>query len=300
VTASGTKMLGRQSSDESFSQALSAIRRYHCATTAAEQRLVIEWTSPARNVAREFVRLGVGVPWVWSNRMAEFYSETDGFVYELVRWHHSPDRIAWRVLLAEEVGDGADVLCLGDGIGYDACEIAKFRRDARVTSFEYPGHSSAFAQRMIEDLRLANVTQTSVLPNRHFDTVVCLDVLEHVPDPDTFVRNIADHLRPHGTAYVSEACGWVRPTKPTHLRSNLRFAGRILALFEKHGLAYRGSVKRQDTRIRIFEKGGERCPFQSCEFGTTYPGKTPDISSVDFTLRGPPIWRRSWPQQITQ
>ncbi len=238
------------------------------------------------------MRLGVGAPWIWSDRMAEFYRETDGFVYELVAWHHRQERIGWKRLLAEEVSAGMDVICFGDGIGYDACEIGKIHPDARITSFEYPGHSSAFAQRMIEDLRLTNVTQTTEIPSRSFDAVICLDVLEHSPDPDIFVRDIADHLGPHGRAYVSEACSWVRPTHPTHLRSNLYYAGQILPLFEKHNLAYRGILRPPYSRIRIFEKDGARWPFwmprlrhrlggykARCQFRWLYPQGTTDMAA---------------------
>jgi 2-polyprenyl-3-methyl-5-hydroxy-6-metoxy-1,4-benzoquinol methylase len=249
---------GDWSPEAAFSEGLSALRRYHSNTSEVLERFVAEWTGPVGEVPREFVRLGVGEPWVWSRRMEEFYHETDGFVYELLNWHHRPNRIRWRRQLAQEISPNADVLCVGDGLGYDACDIAKICPDARVTSFEYAGYSSVFARRMIEDLRLANITQTTEIPNRQFDVVISLDVLEHVPDPEMFVTDIAKRLRPHGIAYISEACLWVRPTHPTHLRSNLFYAGRILPLFEKHNLSYRGMLDQPLTRIRIFEKDGER------------------------------------------
>jgi len=149
-----------------------------------------------------------------------------------------------------------DVLCLGDGVGYDSCEIGRGQPDTRVSSFDYPGYSSAFAQRMIEDLRLSNVIQTTELPNQCFDALVCLDVLEHVPDPPTLVRDIANRLAPGAKAYISEAYGWVRPSNPTHLRSNLEYAGRTIRLFEKRGLGYQGTL--DSTRILVFQKGGRR------------------------------------------
>lgn len=285
-------------SDGNFSQALEALRRYHSDTHAAGERLHAQWSSPVGNVPREFVRLGVGAPWIWSDRMAEFYRETDGFIYELVTWHHRPDRIAWRQLLAKQFSPGMTVLCLGDGIGYDACEIGKMQPGVRVTSFEFPGHSSAFAQRMIEDLRLTNVEQTTELPSHGFDAVVCLDVFEHVPDPLNFVDIIASHVATGGRAYVSESCGLVKPTHPTHLQSNLQYAGRILPLFERHSLAFRGLLTTSYSGIRIFEKDGERWPLRAARlrhfvgghkarylFRRRYPQGTTDMATFVASAR---------------
>lgn len=40
-------------------------------------------------------------------------------------------------------------------------------------------------------------------PGAPFDLVLCLDVLEHMVDPWTFVRGLADHVRPGGTVIAT-------------------------------------------------------------------------------------------------
>jgi 2-polyprenyl-6-hydroxyphenyl methylase/3-demethylubiquinone-9 3-methyltransferase len=38
---------------------------------------------------------------------------------------------------------------------------------------------------------------------RHFDVVTCMEMLEHVPDPDSIVRACADLVKPSGSAFFS-------------------------------------------------------------------------------------------------
>lgn len=230
-----------------YEHMLTLLRRYH-ALDAGGDRLSNEMLVGGHNVVRDFARLKVGPPWVWSPRMEEFYAATDSFVYELLVWHHTPLRIRWRRSFSRRIGQlfpgGARVLCLGDGIAYDSCAIASHNANTRVTSFEFQGYSSAFGGRMIDDLALSERVEPlhdlGQIPSGAFDVVVCLDVLEHVPNPSQVISNIASYLKPGGYLFLSEAFAWVLPTHPTHLESNLRYVGRTASLCRAAGLQYRG------------------------------------------------------------
>ncbi len=238
---------------------LSMLRRYHRGAADGE-RLANEMLVIGYNVVEDFVRLQVGPPWVWSPAMESFYGETDAFVYELLTYHYRPGRRQLREATADEVGkflsEGGRVLCLGDGIGFDACEIAAQNRDVKVVSFEFENATSTFARRLIDDIGLSDhavqLSQVEELRAGSFDVVVCYDVLEHVPAPAELIRDIARYLKPGGRAFIVEAFDNVGPFHPTHLLSNLKYAGRTIPLFEAAGLRFEGIGPQN---FRIFVKG---------------------------------------------
>ena len=41
------------------------------------------------------------------------------------------------------------------------------------------------------------------IPDRHFDLIVCNDVIEHMPDPKSFLRNVREKLCDNGAMIVS-------------------------------------------------------------------------------------------------
>ena len=88
--------------------------------------------------------------------------------------------------------------------------------------------------------------------------VVCLDVLEHLPDPVRVIENIGMYPNPLVTpSSVKLLMGSTRCARPTSL-SNLRYAGRTIGLFRRRGFAFRGTLL---DRIREFQKCGIRVPF---------------------------------------
>jgi SAM-dependent methyltransferase len=242
-----------------YDHMMGLLRRYHTNGADAE-RLANEMLVSGYNVVKDFVERQVGAPWEWSPAMEKFYRDTDAFVYELLVWHHQPGRAAERERVALDISrripQGGRVLCLGDGISFDACTVSLRVPYAEVVSFEFEGYSAAFARRVIEDAglngRLRHVTQTAELPGVAYDALLCFDVLEHVPKPPSLVKDIARYLKPGGLAYVTEAFAEVHPLRPTHLRCNLRWAGRTIKLFESHGFAFEGMLT---ERVYVFKKG---------------------------------------------
>ena len=85
---------------------------------------------------------------------------------------------------------------------------------------------------------------TSIIPvreysrcfDKEFDVVISFEVLEHLVDPISAIRDFAKLLRIGGIALVTEAFGGVHDYLPTHLRSNRRFSGRTAFLHLKHDL----------------------------------------------------------------
>jgi SAM-dependent methyltransferase len=202
------------------------------------ERLKEEFLDPGSTVARDFESRGIQ-RYVMSDEMTRFYSETDAFLYELAVWNRNANkRFMCRQILEsieKHFAKPVDVLSVGDGLGFDSLEFA--RAGHRVTYFELPGKTEACARQVFAssnvDVRV--LTETRDLQQCSCDVLVCLDTLEHVPDPREFVRQLAAYLRPRGLLFVHAPYYMIHPHYPTHLRSSRKFCG-DLSLYTDAGL----------------------------------------------------------------
>ncbi|HSZ59946.1 MAG TPA: class I SAM-dependent methyltransferase [Tepidisphaeraceae bacterium] len=201
------------------------------------ERLNFERLHPGRTVADAFKRHG-GRRYLDGPDLAAFYESTDAFLYELAVWNRNSLKSSTRHFVRRHLARQdrpLDVLCIGDGLGFDSLHLAV--RGHRVTYFELPGLGERFARRLFERSgpSITVLTDPKEIARGAYDAVTCLDVLEHVPDPPGMVREIASYLRPGGFFYVSAPFYMVLPWYPTHLRCNRRFSG-SLRLFTQAGL----------------------------------------------------------------
>jgi SAM-dependent methyltransferase len=93
---------------------------------------------------------------------------------------------------------GAHVLDIGCGEGHFLHECV--RRGARATGLEFRAASARHAGERcgIADVRSAPLGDRTVWPDREFDVVCSLDVIEHVHDLGTFFEDCVRVLRPGG------------------------------------------------------------------------------------------------------
>lgn len=212
-------------------------------------RVEAERQSGGANVCADARRFGV--TWhEFDSAMERLYRETDGFVYETMVFWSSGSRPEW-IARAEErlalrcredrIGrENARVLVWGDGTGSDSIALA--HAGWRPDVLEYPGSRTfEFLSRRLAHHRLLGqavqvITDDSALRPGSYDAIVCFEVLEHVPEPRRTIARLAELLRPGGVALVTEGFREVSPGLPTHLRKNLRYAGRTPFLFREAGL----------------------------------------------------------------
>jgi len=205
---------------------------------SVRSRLRKERDNPGINVSGAMHQYGLE-PHRWTDKVTEFYSQTDAFFYELIVWNLNKlkRRIRRRIgkYLYNNLRPHLDILTIGDGLGVDSVYLT--RAGHHVTYFETSAYAQAFAKKFFADcaLDIKVLDDPNQIPKNSYDVVICLDVLEHVPDPPEFVKTITSYLKLNGHLIVHAPFYHIHPSTPTHLKSNRKYSG-SLRLYEKHGL----------------------------------------------------------------
>jgi SAM-dependent methyltransferase len=143
-------------------------------------------------------------------RAEAFYEESvgDGHLLELAAWHlGSADYIADTLRLQARFARG-QVLDFGGGIGSHALAAAALPQVEQVWFVDLNPHNRAFVAARAEALGLAAKLRCfrdlddPALPPQ-FDTIVCLDVLEHLGDPAAQLEIFAGRLTGTGVALLN-------------------------------------------------------------------------------------------------
>ena len=208
-------------------------------TATVAQRLAREQKDIGSSVRDEMHARGIP-PYIWSDRLIEFYSRTDAFLYESLVWNRTAEKNRTRKWIAEylhsAMGRPVRVLIYGDGLGFDSLYLAQAGHE--VSYFEVSNDCAQFARSIFEsagaDIRMLDSPES--VPVGEFDVVVCLDVLEHVPDPPAIVGQLAAALRPGGRLIIHAPFYYVARSVVTHLRANMTYSGDLARLYKPHGL----------------------------------------------------------------
>jgi len=143
-------------------------------------------------------------------QVGQFYEDTVGTAHllELAAWHlGSADYIADTLRLQQRFARG-QVLDFGGGIGSHALAAAALPDVQAVWYVDLNPHNRAFVAARAQALGLGSRVHccrdldAPALP-RAFDTVVCLDVLEHLSDPAAQLELFASRMTPTATALLN-------------------------------------------------------------------------------------------------
>lgn len=157
---------------------------------------------------------------------------------------------------------GNHVLDVGCGGGILAESMAKL--GAEVTGIDLAEDSLNVATLHALEQQVKNVSYKKVAVEEHmlnhhaeYDVITCMEMLEHVPDPESIVKAIADGLKPGGIAFFSTLNKTVKSyllailaaervlklvPKGTHEFDKFIKPAQLISMAERHGLKVRDCI----------------------------------------------------------
>lgn len=133
---------------------------------------------------------------------ASFYRDKVGFVYllELAAWHlQSNGYIGDTLRLTADQAQGT-VLDFGGGIGTHSLAAALCPQVTQVIFWDLNPVHQEFVQFRAWQLGLSGkiVFPVELDPNSTFDTILCFDIMEHLPEPSVQLQQFREMLSPNG------------------------------------------------------------------------------------------------------
>lgn len=179
-------------------------------------------------------------PHVWDDRLVEYYRTSYSEIMGYAVWNRCREKREMRSWIGRHLqrttNEPLSILTVGDGAGFDSLYLSLCGHD--VIYSEESESSIRFAKEIFEHANrsIKIVSDVRAVEHESVDVIVCLDVLEHVPDPPAFVREMASRLKPGGQLIVHAPFFFVSWHNPTHLRSNILYSGALKSVYTINGL----------------------------------------------------------------
>jgi SAM-dependent methyltransferase len=209
---------------------------------------------PDHEEAQRVARDALATEWRAANPrtaddVAAFYATAQGIVGDLEAWHAHPMRREWTAMLVHVArqGGAARIVDIGCGAGHDLLALKEACPDAELFGVE-PNEP---ARRHLVAAGIPCAAYVHDAPVETADLLICIDVLEHVPDPEGYLADIARHARIG--CLLFETVGSFDITTPLHLRENIGWhPGRVL---ERCG--WEQVDRTPDGRVRVWRRMAE-------------------------------------------
>ena len=137
----------------------------------------------------------------------EFYKDKVGeaYLFDLGAWHlTSKDYIGDTLRLIVDYAKG-DVLDFGGGIGTHSIAATCCPEVKSVTYCDINPISRDFVQYRTQQLQVQDTLscQSQLADDALFDTIICFDVIEHLPDPVQQLHEFKRRLKPSGMLIIN-------------------------------------------------------------------------------------------------
>lgn len=146
--------------------------------------------------------------------IAAFYRTSERLRDDLEAWHATPERQDWTRAIVAVTGANpvTSVLDVGAGAGHDLRAIREAFPDLTIAAVE---PHSEMADALGKALDFVVWDSLDNLPAEQFDLVLCIDVLEHVSEPQVLLNQIVARVKPGGL--LLEATATHDQSTPLHL-----------------------------------------------------------------------------------
>jgi len=177
----------------------------------------------------------------------DFYRTARGLGDDLNAWHADTNRRTWTDMLVHiaKQAETNVVVDIGCGAGHDLRAL----RDAGVQELYGVEPNERLAE-ALEDDDIVVYRNVSSAPIKRADLLVCVDVLEHVVDPETWLGDIA--ARAKIDCLLFETTATFDCDTPLHLAANRGWhPGRVL---ERHGWTLVDATDDDLGRVRVWKR----------------------------------------------
>ena len=123
-----------------------------------------------------------------------------GHLFELAAWHLNSAVYIGETLLLQQMFAKGIVLDFGGGIGTHALFAAALKDVDHVWFVDLNPHNRSFVEHRAKLLGLTEkisiARDLESINEKYFDTFICLDVLEHLPDPSAQILRFLERMKP--------------------------------------------------------------------------------------------------------
>jgi len=175
-----------------------------------------------RSKIRRLLRVGRGLSadlWICSNPKTEaevkkFYENNPFPVFSLIAWHHTPYQINLRNEFTE-LARGS-ILDYGGGVG-ELC-VRMHKKGLSVVYADLQGPVFNFARRFFREhnmpIAMINLSEGKI--TGQYDTIFCIDVIEHIINPQGIIKEMVLCLNPNGQLIVTALEPDISKNVPMH------------------------------------------------------------------------------------
>ena len=182
-----------------------------------------------------------------NEEILRWYQQTPHYLYNLSAWTANAfkGRMSYVKALTEEMDKRRrkypdfrffkKILDFGAGIGDYAIILCRLGYD--VTLAEVDGLTFDFAKQRMKTRKLhpEYITVEDDTPlTDSYETVLMVDVLEHLPNLPVTLKHICDHIHPGGLLMMTAQC-FLEPINPMHLPQNVKYRSKIPRMLRESG-----------------------------------------------------------------